>query len=389
MTYEGTFEVHPGAAVVDPDMAGMSTLMECLNKGFSIRGTYCAKSPIQKFPHGAQWLECQTSGSTGRPKTIRRTPSSWQRSFVLSAELFGASSNDHYAVLGSLGHSLSLFAVLEALHVGATLSILSARSPKEQLRAISSRSISVIYATPTQLKQLGMAASAEGARVVPSLKRVLVGGGKFCTSDRARFSVLFPAAEIIDFYGTSETSFVAFSAGSAPRGSVGRPYPAVEVNIEGAKTAGDCGEVLVRSPYLADTYLETEKELVRQDGFVATGEVGYFDANGYLFLRGRADRMVTVSDVNVFPEAIEQTIASLDSVETCAVISTADATRGNRIICFVKPAVQNLDPSFIRRHCRSSLGESHVPKEIRLIPDLPMLPSGKFDLASLEAMSSF
>lgn len=383
-----TFTLHPSAIIADPNAPGIPTLIECLREGFSVQGAYNAKSPIQKFQHEVQWLDCQTSGSTGRPKTIRRTPESWQSSFDQAKDLFGACSNDHYAVLGSLGHSLSLFAALEALHLGATLSVLSAKSPKEQFRAISSRSISVIYATPTQLKQLELAASAAGAGVVPTLKRILVGGGKFLASDRDRLSALFPEAEIIEFYGTSETSFVTIARGAIPQGSVGIPYPEVEVKIEGAKTHGDCGELCVRSPYLADMYVETSKKLVRPDGFVATGEIGHFDADGYLFIKGRADRMVTVSDVNVFPEAIEEAVAALDCVEACAVIHVADAARGNRIICFVKPAVPNLDPSLIRRHCRSLLGDRHVPKEIRFMSDLPTLPSGKLDLISLEAMAS-
>jgi long-chain acyl-CoA synthetase len=199
---------------------------------------------------------------------------------------------------------------------------------------------------------------------------------------------LFPAAELVEFYGTSETSFITLARADAPPGSVGRPYPNVELEIIRSVGTPDCGEVRVSSPYLAQAYLGPPvKQISQPNGFVLTGEIGCQDANGFLFIKGRADRMITISDVNVYPEAIEGAVAAMESVGACAVVAIADNLRGNRTICFVEPASEKLNPSAVRRHCRETLDEHHVPKRVLPIERIPTLPSGKPDLQTLQKMA--
>ncbi|MDF3415867.1 AMP-binding protein [Sulfitobacter sp. M57] len=387
MIAPATFHLHPNAGVLDPQAAGMQALLSCLNKGLPIESGYCNDTPIRQGTGQQQWLDCQTSGSTGAPKTIRRSPASWQASFERAGDLFGLGPADHYAVLGALGHSLSLFAVLEALHIGASLSVLSEMFPKAQVQALQRRAVTALYATPTQLKQLIAAAPPAGVISLPAVQHILVGGGKLLTTDRTRLRSFFPSAQIAEFYGTSETSFITLARHDIPAGSVGRPYPGVEIDIAVTDQTQGYGEVRVRSPYLAQGYVGANTPSILQpDGFVTTGEIGYLDCDGFLFLKGRSDRMFTVSDVNVYPEAIENAVASLETVTACAVVPIPDGNRGNRAVCFVKPATQGCTPAAIRLQCRATLGEAHVPREVRIITDFPMLPSGKPDLVALKIM---
>jgi long-chain acyl-CoA synthetase len=199
-----------------------------------------------------------------------------------------------------------------------------------------------------------------------------------------RHSHLFQNAEIIQFYGTSETSFITLTDSNTPEGSVGRPYPAVQLRLSGVEQFSGSGEVCVQSPYLFDGYVDyVGPNGTENDGFFRTGEVGYQDTEGYLFLKGRVDRMVTISDVNVHPEAIETAVSSLAYVDACAVVTKPDEKRGHRAVCFI--VSQSLDgtPAKIRQHCRSVLGACYVPKEVRIISELPMLASGKPDLRAL------
>ena len=387
MTPTASFKLNPEADVLDKKAPGVEDLLACLEGASPIQAMYCPSKPIRRGLGSIQWLDCQSSGSTGQPKTIRRTPESWLKSFDHANNLFGSSCRDHYAVFGSLGHSLSLFAVLEALHIGAKISILSGLSPKAQIQALKSRAVSVIYATPTQLKQLRAAGILDGVAAIPSIKRLVVGGGKLLATDRHQLSTFFPTADIVEFYGTSETSFVTLAGMGTPVGSVGAPYPGVEVKIEKESLRHSYGEICVRSPYVAVAYVgDSSKQIVNPNGFVSTGDTGYLDAKGFLFIIGRSDRMFTVSDVNVFPEVIEEAVSSLNCVDTCAVVPNVDDLRGNRAVCFVKPATQDCQPSEIRRHCRELLGEAHVPKEVRMISRFPVLPSGKPDMMALNAM---
>ncbi|MEH6737937.1 MAG: AMP-binding protein [Sulfitobacter sp.] len=389
MKLEERFRLHPQAEVVDLGAPSLATLIDCLNDGRTIHASQRSRRPITMGSGSEQWLECETSGSTGKPKTIRRSPESWMTSFDLAKTLFDVSERDHYAVLGSLGHSLSLFAALEALHIGAKLSVISEMSPKTQLQALQSRSVTVMYATPTQLRQLFTSISRNEDTPIKSVRRILVGGGKLFLGEQERIASLFPAANVTEFYGTSETSFVTYSGATTPSGSVGRLYPGVDVMISDNRDPTVCGEIRVRSPYLAEAYAGSIKDpLIQVDGFVSTGEIGYRDEDGFFFIKGRRDRMVTISDVNVYPEAIEQTVASFDGVKACAVVSKADDLRGNRTVCYVEALSDHFDLSELRRFCRERLGGKHVPKELLIIPAIPVLPSGKPDLNSLQELAS-
>ncbi len=384
-----SFRLHSKFAVLDLGTPGIASLIECLKDGRTIHASQRSRTPITKGSRADQWLECETSGSTGTPKTIRRSPASWIASFNLAKTLFDISAGDHYAVFGSLGHSLSLFATLEALHIGAKLSVLSEMSPKTQLQTLQSRSVTVMYATPTQLRQLFTSISRKKDSPIRGVRCILVGGGKLFGGEHERIASLFPAANVTEFYGTSETSFVAFAGAGTPSGSVGRLYPGVDVKISGSSDPTVCGEIRVRSPYLAEAYMGSVKDLlIQHDGFVSTGEIGYRDKDGFLFIKGRRDRMITISDVNVYPEAIEQTVASFDGVKACAVVVAPDNLRGSRTVCFIETSSDQLDVSDLRRFCREQLDEKHVPKEIRIVFAIPVLPSGKHDLKFLQKLAS-
>lgn len=382
------FQLHDKARLFDPETPGLTELIECLKKGTTIRASQQGRMAGDNTGNDEQWLECETSGSTGKPKIIRRRPETWTASFEITKSLFAVSPEDHYGIPGAPGHSISLFATLEAFHIGAGLSILSGLSPARQALAMKERAVTVIYATPTQVKQLCRVAERESMGTIGSLRLLLVGGGKLHREERARLSRLFPAANIVEFYGTSETSFITLADGNAPEGSVGHLYPGVELDVAVTDNAAPHGEIRVRSPYLASEYADPDSgQLLQPDGFVSTGEIGCQDAEGYLHIMGRADRMISVSDVKVFPEAIEQALATLGMVQASAVIGIPDDLRGSRIVCFVVPTNEGFCAASLRRHCRERLGEHHIPKEVRCLDHLPMLPSGKPDLERLRLMA--
>lgn len=388
MIHTSKYRLHSKAKLLDQDVQGVEILLEGLITGASIHASQRQQSPISLGSRSTQWLDCETSGSTGKPKTIRRSPESWQVSFEQNQRLFDLNDADHYAVLGSLGHSLSLYAALEAMHIGATLSVLSNLSPKQQLRALKSRGASVLYATPTQLKQLVYWSAKEGITGIEAMRLIMVGGGKLLGSEKQRISDLFLSAEIVEFYGTSETSFISLGRADTPSGSVGRPYPGVEITIAGSDAPYVSGQIRVKSPYLAQSYVGAETpDIIDKDGFVTTGEIGYVDADGYLYLQGRSDRMITVSDRNIFLEAIEQAIEELDDIVICAVVAKPDSLRGSRTVCFIEQSHERYSTSDIRQHCRNILGEHHVPKEIHFLQALPLTPSGKPDLQNLSRMA--
>ena len=320
-----------------------------------------AQGPVPMF-------ETLTSGSSGAPRRIRRSHASWIAGFRVNAGLFGIGPAARVGVPGSLTQSLSLHAALEALHLGAEAHLLDGLRPDRQTAALRARGVTVLYATPAQLRLLLEAESAP----LPAVAHVICGGSKLDPATAAGLAALFPAARVTEFYGAAETSFITLTDESTPEGSVGLPYPGVEIEVS-------AGAVRVRSPYLAEGYAAPVSGGAEwHDGWVSVGEIGRM-AGGYLFLSGRAGRMVTVADRNVFPEEIETFLLTLPGVTRAAVLPRPDGLRGH----VIDAVVAGGEAEAILRACRDRLGPLVAPRRVHRVADWPLLPSGKTDLAAL------
>lgn len=343
-------------------------------------------------PHDRPILETLTSGSTGQPRRIRRTQASWTASFAVNARL-GIGPGARIATLGRLIHSLAMYGAVEGLHLGAHVHLLANLRPDRQRQALGAQGITHLYATPAQLRLI------LGDGLLPDLRLILVGGSKLDLTLRAALAVLAPKARIREFYGAAETSFITLADEATPEASVGRPYPGVDLHLDPG------GEVWVRSPYLFVGYASRPDAALRvpappggegrsegttstrwRDGWLSVGEIGEM-RDGFLFLKGRAGRMVTVADQNVFPEEIEALLETLPGVTRAAVLAIPDPLRGHALV-----AVLQGDPAreaSILGGLRKRLGPTKAPKSLIWKDDWPVLASGKTDLKALEACLSW
>ena len=325
-------------------------------------------------PQGAGGFETLTSGSSGAPRRIRRSQASWIASFAVNAALFGIGPGGRVAVPGRLTQSLALYGAVEAVHLGAEAHLLDGLRPDRQVAALEARRIDVLYAAPAQLRLMLEAQAAP----VTALRLIVTGGSKLDSGTRARLALLFPRAQLREFYGAAETSFITLSDADTPEGSVGRAYPGAEIDLRGPLGAQ---EVWVRSPYLFDGYAGAPGGARWHDGWLTVGEIGEM-RDGFLFLSGRAGRMVTVADQNVFPEEIEAFLLSQPGVTQAAVLPRADPLRGQ----VLDAVVMGGDPAVLLAACRKRLGPLKTPRRVHLVADWPLLASGKTDLAALQGL---
>lgn len=362
-----------GCGLRDSSRADVTNLLTCLSQRLSVH----ASQTGLRAGCAAAWVLCQSSGSTGRARTIRRSQASWIASFNVSRDHFGLGPGERYAVLGHLGHSLSLYASVEALHLGARLLVLAQDSPRAQIQQLAQHAITVLYATPAQLRRLQLA--ADGA-ALPLMRHVFCGGGKLDAACQADMQTLCPNARILEFYGASETSFITIADRATPQGSVGRAYPGVRLRLDAQ------GQVWVASPYLFDGYDPEDGPQIARDGdFVSVGDIGELDAQGNLFLRGRASRMVTVADRNLFLEDVEAVLAA-NGAGLSAALALPDPQRGHAVLAVVEGAPDDRLAARLRRACRNQIGSHAAPRQIRFVARLPLLASGKPDLVTLAAM---
>lgn len=374
----------PPAAVLpdSPCTAALTAALQLAGLGLPFRiGAPDLPPPA---PGARPAFETLTSGSTGTPRRIRRTQRSWCASFAVNARLFAITPGTRTAVLGRLVHSLPLYGALESACLGAETHLLAALRPDAQRRALAQRGIALLYATPAQLRLL---CQTDGPALA-HLRHILVGGSRVDPALRAALAACAPGAEIREFYGAAETSFVTLADAATPEGSVGRPYPGVALRIcapDGTPLPpGRTGELRVRSPYLCQGYADRRAgPALRRGGWLGVGEMGRTDALGHLFLAGRAGRMVTIADHNVFPEEIESFLATLPGITRAAVLPRPDPRRGQVLIaiCQGDPAQQDA----ILRASRAHLGPLKAPRRILWRDDWPETASGKTDFARLAA----
>jgi len=331
---------------------------------------------------GRPVFETLTSGSTGVPRRIRRSQRSWCASFAVNAGLFGIGPGCRVAVPGRMEHSLSLYGALEGACLGAEVHLLAGLRPDAQAREIAARGVEVLYATPAQVRLMVETGGANW----PALRRVIVGGSKLDAMLRAALADVAPDAAVREFYGAAEASFVTLTDAGSSGESVGKPYPGVRIEIRAADGSvlgpAAVGEVWVRSPYLCDRYGGSRMPVLRRAGWLSVGEMGWME-RGELHLAGRAGRMVTVADQNVFPEEIEAFLAGLPGVGRVAVLPKPDLMRGHVLVAvMVGDAAQEEE---ILRAARGRLGALKAPKAVIWRADWPELASGKPDLTQIAA----
>ncbi|WP_176715532.1 AMP-binding protein [Thioclava sp. SK-1] len=332
-------------------------------------------TPLPQAERGI--LQSRSSGTTGAAKAIRRSHASWIASFRVNACALAITSADVIGVLGTLQHSLPLYAIAEAAYLGADLLCLGGQRPAQQALALSAHGATVLYATPTQLRLIATAGQA-----LPRLRHILCGGGRMPAGLRDVLARLCPQASLREFYGAAETSFITWGGPDMPQGTVGRAYPGVELSIDAP--AGQIGEIWVRSPYLFERYAEGHSPDTRwQNGFVSVGELGRLDADGFLTVAGRRSRMVTIADRNVFPEDIEAFLLADGAVDHCAVLPCPDPRRGVHLIAVIAGADDAATHARLLALCRTEFGTLATPRQVIAMADFPQTVSGKPDLAQI------
>lgn len=331
-----------------------------------------------------------TSGSTGFPRGFERHQASWVASFESDQRAFGFATDDVFIALGNLAHSLFLYAVMRGLYAGARTVMFPQFRPNRILDSIAKNKGTVVYGTPTQFDALALAAE-QGGIALPSVRLVLSSGAKMPQALKHRLRAICPSAEICEFYGSSELSYISYARdGAAPDPSVGKPFPEVTVRIldndfHDLKT-GETGRVFVESPFRFSGYaLSDERPLLQSGAALATGDVGYLDSSGYLYLVGRADRMLICSAKNVYPEEVESVLARHPSVRRAAVFGVADQRRGTRLVAVIDPADGHaISQKDLIAWCRTFLPRYKVPMRFVEMDAWPLTASHKPNLPVMQ-----
>ena len=218
------------------------------------------------------------------------------------------------------------------------------------------------------------------------LKLTLSGGTALQRETGVRWKK-FTGCHVSEAYGLTECSPAVCMnpfGDLSQLGTAGLPVPSTElkvINDEGeSQPIGERGELCVRGPQVMQGYWkrpEATEEVLGDDGWLKTGDVAIIKEDGFVEIVDRIKDMILVSGFNVYPNEIEDIVASFDRVENCAAIGIPDAVTGERIKLFVIPADNSLKKEEIVSFCREKLTAYKVPRDIEFRSELPMTPVGK------------
>ncbi|ODV12263.1 MAG: acyl-CoA synthetase [Rubrivivax sp. SCN 70-15] len=330
-----------------------------------------------------------TSGTTDRPKGVIHTYANYHWKCLDHIAVLGLHGAERLLVVGPLYH-VGAFDLpgLAVLQMGGLLAVLREFEPEPTLALIERERLTAAWMAPVMLNRL--LALPERGRFDLSSLRWQIGGGERTPEERIReFRSLFPAGRYIDGYGLTESCSgdTLMEAGREIEkiGSTGRALPHVELRVcndEGrALAAGEAGEICLRGPKVTSGYWRDEAKTAASfhaGGWFRTGDVGYIDAEGFLFLTDRKKDMIISGGENIASSEVERVLDQLPQVLEAAAVGLPDAQWGERVVAVVvlRPgAALALDE--LQAFCRGKLGGFKLPRQLVLRETLPRLPSGK------------
>ncbi|MCC7644975.1 MULTISPECIES: long-chain-fatty-acid--CoA ligase [unclassified Janthinobacterium] len=229
--------------------------------------------------------------------------------------------------------------------------------------------------------------NADFAKLDFSSYKVCNGGGMALQRNVAERWLKLTGCPLIEGYGMSETSPVVTGNRvdiTEFTGTIGLPFPSTEVailNDDGVEVPlGEPGEIAVRGPQVMAGYWQRPDETAKSmtaDGFFKTGDVGVMDERGYVKIVDRKKDMIIVSGFNVYPNEVEDVVASCPGVLECACIGVPDANSGEAVKVFVVRKDPNLTVEQIREYCKHELTAYKKPKYIEFRDELPKTNVGK------------
>lgn len=312
-----------------------------------------------------------TSGTTGNPKGVPLTHGNISAGIAAIAAAWEWKPADVLVSALPLFHVHGLLVALAAsLAVGGHIVLLDGFNPQHVVAAIERHSATMFFAVPTMWWRL------DEANLVGRLGSLRMTTSGSAALDRQLFSRLTSAlgSPPIERYGMSETLMLTTNPLHAHRkaGSVGLPFPGVELRIV------DSGEVLVRGRSVISRYLHGESaESFGPDGWFHTGDIGYLDDDGYLFLTARTSDVIITGGHNVAPRDVEDVIRQDPRVHDVAVIGIPDPEWGQRVAAVVVPQAAAGAQQDLEQLCRAQLANFRRPREWRFVDSLPRTPLGK------------
>ncbi len=335
-----------------------------------------------------------SGGTTGRPKGVVHSHRTWEcLAMNLNVSMPPKSGDPVHLVVAPMTHAAGAMA-LPLLAVGATQVLMKAFDAKAVLRAIGEHRVTHLFLPPTAVYML-LAEPEVRAHRYDSLEYFVYAAAPM-SIDRIRQAIEVFGPVMVQTYGQTEAGALIgtfFSARAhvhalrerpARLASCGQATPLTRIRIvddEGRPLpAGERGEIAIGGEFRMAGYYRNPAATaeVLRDGWVLTGDLGWMDEDGFVYIVDRKREMIITGGFNVYPSEVEQAIFAHPSVQDCAVVGVPDEKWGEAVKAVVqlKPGAA-ADAAGIMELCRQRLGGVMAPKSVDFWPELPRSAVGK------------
>jgi acyl-coenzyme A synthetase/AMP-(fatty) acid ligase len=336
-----------------------------------------------------------TSGTTGRPKGVHVAPMSDDDAEQVSAtfrSLWAIDSGDVHLVCSPLAHSAPLRFSTRTLEAGGAVALQPKFDAETTLAAISLFGVTSTFMVPTHLERIVSLGRSALSRYDLSSMRLLAHAGAPIREETKRAVLdLFPSGSVWEFYGSTEGQATRISSEEwlGKPGSVGQSLPGSKVYVMSEDfekmPAGEVGQVWVLVPPIErfEYWGDPEKtEAAWRDGAFTVADLGHLDADGYLYLSGRANDTIITGGVNVYPQEVEAVLCSHPDVAEVVVYGAPNEEWGQEVRAKIVPA-PDAQPGTeeLRTWARERLAGFKVPRSIEVVAELPKTATGKLKRA--------
>ncbi len=342
-----------------------------------------------------------TAGTTGLPKGVPLPHNSFSVYMLENVNPVDPDVDETNLLTMPLYHVAGIQAMLAATYGGRCIAIMRQFDTDEWLDMAQQEKVNRAMLVPTMLKRI-VDHPDFGKYDLSSLRVITYGAAPMPLEVIKKAIELFPGASFINAFGQTETASTITALGPEDHkiegteeekekklkrltSSIGRPMPDVEIKIVGEDgnemPAGEPGEIVAKGPRVMSGYwkdAEKTAKTLTPDGWLRTGDMGYMDEDGYIFLAGRGDDLIIRAGENISPEEVENAIYTHPAVDEVAVIGVSDPEWGQEIkaVVVLKKGMTATGEE-ISEHCRKELASFKRPRYVEFIDELPRTSTGK------------
>lgn len=339
-----------------------------------------------------------TSGTTSTPKAVAMKHNSILSAILDFITCVTYKSDDNALICAPFSHMMgALYGILSVISFGGKITLLESFKTKRVLQTISEQHCTIFFGVPTMY--LFLLNNYKGYDV-SSLRTGIIAGSNVSSDLYKRIYNELGMTELLQSFGQTEVLAVTITnikdSFEKRACSTGRPINNVKIKILDINTnkevpIGEEGEILVKADYLMDGYLNNKEatlQVITEEGWIHTGDLGYLDEDGYLYVKSRIKDIIIRGGENISPYEIEEALLKLPEIKEASVMGIPDILKNEEIFAFIIPNNDiDIDTEYIQSKLSEIIAKYKIPKYILSLKSFPKTTSNKIAKNKLKQLA--